>query len=303
MPVVHPAEIWRRSGRYDAVGPEMARFKDRKNSDLVLAMTHEEVVADLCRTEIRSPPAASAARLPHPDQVPGRPPPPGRTYPGPRVHDEGLLHPRPRRRGSGSAVPRPLRGVLPHLRPLRTAHHRRRLRRRDDGRQPGARVHVPHAGGRGHPGAVRRLRLCGQPPDRPLLEDAGGTRSAASPRTGRDAGSPDDPRAGGVPQGPGGADREGRVPHRRARRRRPRGNWWSPSSAATWTSTRRSSRTRSGLPGSVRRRTRRSGAPALPRDTPPRSGSARARWWWTMGSRHHRTWWRGRTSRTCTSGT
>lgn len=54
MPVVHPAEIWRRSGRYDAVGPEMARFKDRKHSDLVLAMTHEEVVADLCRTEIRS---------------------------------------------------------------------------------------------------------------------------------------------------------------------------------------------------------------------------------------------------------
>ncbi len=54
MPVVHPAEIWRRSGRYDAVGPEMARFQDRKNSELVLAMTHEEVVADLCRTEIRS---------------------------------------------------------------------------------------------------------------------------------------------------------------------------------------------------------------------------------------------------------
>ena len=54
MPVVHPAEIWRRSGRYHAVGPEMARFEDRKGSDLVLAMTHEEVVADLCRTEIRS---------------------------------------------------------------------------------------------------------------------------------------------------------------------------------------------------------------------------------------------------------
>ncbi len=54
MPVVHPAEVWRRSGRYDAVGPEMARFRDRKDSDLVLAMTHEEVVADLCRTEIQS---------------------------------------------------------------------------------------------------------------------------------------------------------------------------------------------------------------------------------------------------------
>ncbi len=54
MPVVHPAEVWRRSGRYDSVGPEMARFRDRRDSDLVLAMTHEEVVADLCRTEIQS---------------------------------------------------------------------------------------------------------------------------------------------------------------------------------------------------------------------------------------------------------
>ncbi len=54
MPVAHPAEVWKASGRWGAVGPEMARFKDRKDRDMVLAMTHEEVVADLCKTEIQS---------------------------------------------------------------------------------------------------------------------------------------------------------------------------------------------------------------------------------------------------------
>lgn len=54
MPVVHPADLWRESGRYDVVGPEMARFKDRGERDMVLAMTHEEVVTDLARTEINS---------------------------------------------------------------------------------------------------------------------------------------------------------------------------------------------------------------------------------------------------------
>jgi len=54
MPFVHPADIWRRSGRYDKIGPEMARFKDRAERDMVLAMTHEEVVADLTATEVNS---------------------------------------------------------------------------------------------------------------------------------------------------------------------------------------------------------------------------------------------------------
>jgi len=47
MPVVHPADLWRRSGRYAKIGPEMARFTDRGERDMVLAMTHEEVVAQL----------------------------------------------------------------------------------------------------------------------------------------------------------------------------------------------------------------------------------------------------------------
>ena len=54
MPVVHPAELWKETGRWYAIGPEMARFKDRAGRDMVLAMTHEEVVADLLRDIVRS---------------------------------------------------------------------------------------------------------------------------------------------------------------------------------------------------------------------------------------------------------
>ncbi len=54
MPVVHPAEIWQESGRWYDIGPELVRFKDRGERDMVLAMTHEEVLTDLLRKQIRS---------------------------------------------------------------------------------------------------------------------------------------------------------------------------------------------------------------------------------------------------------
>lgn len=54
MPVVHPAELWKESGRYAKIGPEMVRFKDRSGRDMVLAMTHEEVVTDLLRDLVKS---------------------------------------------------------------------------------------------------------------------------------------------------------------------------------------------------------------------------------------------------------
>lgn len=54
MPVVHPADIWKETGRWYEVDAEMARFKDRNTHDMVLAMTHEEIVADLVRREIHS---------------------------------------------------------------------------------------------------------------------------------------------------------------------------------------------------------------------------------------------------------
>jgi prolyl-tRNA synthetase len=54
MPVVHPAEIWKATGRWYQIDAEMGRFKDRSGRDMVLAMTHEEVIADLVRKEVRS---------------------------------------------------------------------------------------------------------------------------------------------------------------------------------------------------------------------------------------------------------
>lgn len=54
MPVIHPADIWQETGRWYQIGNEMGRFKDKSERDMVLAMTHEEVVTDLVRKEIRS---------------------------------------------------------------------------------------------------------------------------------------------------------------------------------------------------------------------------------------------------------
>ena len=54
MPVVHPADIWKESRRWYQIGSEMGRLRDRNDRDMVLAMTHEEVMADMVRTEIQS---------------------------------------------------------------------------------------------------------------------------------------------------------------------------------------------------------------------------------------------------------
>ena len=54
MPVVHPAEIWKATGRWEKVGPEMGRFQDRNGRDMVLAMTHEEVVVAIVKDEVQS---------------------------------------------------------------------------------------------------------------------------------------------------------------------------------------------------------------------------------------------------------
>jgi prolyl-tRNA synthetase len=54
MPVVIPAELWVRSGRWDYYGPELMRIKDRKGTDFCLGPTHEEVITQLAADEIRS---------------------------------------------------------------------------------------------------------------------------------------------------------------------------------------------------------------------------------------------------------
>lgn len=54
MPVLHPAELWQQSGRWDTVGRELMRARDRHDRDLVLGGTHEEVVTSLIRGEVKS---------------------------------------------------------------------------------------------------------------------------------------------------------------------------------------------------------------------------------------------------------
>jgi prolyl-tRNA synthetase len=54
MPAVQPAELWQESGRWSEYGPELLRLKDRHERDFVVGPTHEEVVTDIARRELRS---------------------------------------------------------------------------------------------------------------------------------------------------------------------------------------------------------------------------------------------------------
>ncbi len=54
MPMVTPAELWQESGRWEKYGPELRRIKDRKEAEFCLGPTHEEVVTDIVRREVRS---------------------------------------------------------------------------------------------------------------------------------------------------------------------------------------------------------------------------------------------------------
>ena len=148
LPALHPAEIWQESGRWDVMGDNMFRLKDRFGRDLCLGMTHEEVMTSIARGELRS-----YKQLP---QIWYQIQTKFRDEPRPK---SGLLRVRQfimkdsysfdidagrtRRR-----VRQALAGLLPHLRALRIEVHRRRSALGRDGRQPVARVH----------GGVRRRR-------------------------------------------------------------------------------------------------------------------------------------------------
>ena len=54
MPVVQPGELWQESGRWQAYGPELLRFKDRHERDFVIQPTSEEVITELARSELKS---------------------------------------------------------------------------------------------------------------------------------------------------------------------------------------------------------------------------------------------------------
>jgi prolyl-tRNA synthetase len=54
LPVVQPADLWKGSGRYNTTGQELVKLSDRRNREMVLAMTHEEIVAGLAASEVDS---------------------------------------------------------------------------------------------------------------------------------------------------------------------------------------------------------------------------------------------------------
>src|SRR3979411_421660 len=54
MPTIQPAELWKESGRWTKYGPELLRFKDRHEREFVYGPTHEEVITDIARRELRS---------------------------------------------------------------------------------------------------------------------------------------------------------------------------------------------------------------------------------------------------------
>ncbi len=132
MPVLQPAELWRRTDRYGI--DELFKLQDRKGSEMVLAMTHEEAVTFHVAQVVRSyrdlPLTLYHLQVKERDE----PRPARGRAPHARVHHEGLLHLRPRRRGPGRALP----AARGRLRPDHGAHRAALLpgrgRRRDDGR-------------------------------------------------------------------------------------------------------------------------------------------------------------------------
>ncbi len=54
MPVIQPAELWQETGRWEKMGPNMLRLKDRHDRDFIVGPTHEEVITDIIRREIKS---------------------------------------------------------------------------------------------------------------------------------------------------------------------------------------------------------------------------------------------------------
>ncbi len=162
MPVMHPRELWRRTGR-DGID-ELFKLKDRKGAEMVLAMTHEEAVTFHVAAGREVLPRPPQAALPLPDQGTRRAASARRRPAHPRVHHEGRLHLRSRPGRAGRPVRGAPRCVRPDLHTGGPGVVRVRVGRRDDGRDGRARVHgaVPcRRGRRGHRRPLRRERRGG----------------------------------------------------------------------------------------------------------------------------------------------
>ena len=162
LPALNPAEVWQESGRWDVMGDNMFRLKDRFGRDLCLGMTHEEVMTVIARGELRS-----YKQLP---QIWYQIQTKFRDEPRPK---SGLLRVRQfimkdsytfdmDQAGLDVAYEKHYPGLLPHLRALRPGVHRGGGAFRRDGRQPVARVHGGFRCGRGFRRDLQGLRLFGE---------------------------------------------------------------------------------------------------------------------------------------------
>ena len=132
MPVLQPAEPWRRTGRYDDRGAVQAQGPPRRRPG-----ARDDPRGDRHRPRRGGRavlPRPAADPLPLPDQGARRAAPARRRAADARVHHEGLLHLRPRRRGARGRLPEARRRLRPDDGPLRPGVVPGRGRRRDDGR-------------------------------------------------------------------------------------------------------------------------------------------------------------------------
>ena len=149
LPAIHPRELWEASGRWAVMGDNMFRLKDRKGADLCLSMTHEEVMTEIARKELRSykqlPQIWYQIQSKFRDEA--RP-------------KSGLLRVRQfimkdsysfdiDAAGLDVSYQKALRHLLPHFRSLRIEVHGGRSRLGRDGRIAVARVHGADPGRRG----------------------------------------------------------------------------------------------------------------------------------------------------------
>ena len=167
LPVLSPAELWRETGRWDVYGKELMRVRDRHDREFCLGPTHEEVITDLVRRDVRSWRQLPGEPLPDPDEVPRRDPPALRVDARARVRHEGRLQLRPRRGGRRGELPRDVRRLHPDLRALRPALQGRGGRLRADRRLLLPRVHGARRHRRGRGRDLHGLRLRREPREGP----------------------------------------------------------------------------------------------------------------------------------------
>ena len=108
LPAIHPRELWEQSGRWQGMGDNMFRLKDRKGADLCLGMTHEEMMTDIARKELRSYKQLPQIWYQIQNKFRDEPRPKSGLITGAAVHDEGLVLVRYRRGGAGRELPEAL---------------------------------------------------------------------------------------------------------------------------------------------------------------------------------------------------